>query len=135
MAVGIPPRDLAKADDYGVGSDGATATSVPFVLSVLTVAGTTEWKIYNNNCPRKMRVIKAWGYMTGAGGANDTVVVDDGTTAITDTADLSVFSDTDQFDFSQISDATNEIAKNGSLHVTTADDALCRVFVMCEWVD
>ena len=111
--------------------------SVPFLLSVNTVAGTSTYNVYGtaHSAPRGFRVIKAWGVMTGAGAAADTVVVSDGTNNITDTADLSVFSNTDQFDFSQIDDTYFQINKGGSLVVTTASGALCRVYIMCEWRD
>jgi hypothetical protein len=76
----------------------------------------------------------AWGIMTGAGGAGDTAVVQrvrgGTTTAVTDVADLSVFSDTDQFDFSQINGAANSLVKGDLLQVTTASGALADIYVL-----
>jgi hypothetical protein len=133
-AYGMSPRQLGAAQDYGFGA--SAVWSVPWVISVQTEASTTAYTLVDNKNPRTrdFRVIKAWGYMTGAGGASDTAVITDGTNSITDTADLSVMSDTDQFDFSQINDAYNTISPTEKLAVTTASDALCRIYVMCEWV-
>jgi hypothetical protein len=77
-----------------------------------------------------MRIIKAWGVMTQAGAASDTAVITDGTNNVTDTADLSVFDDTDQFDFSQIDDAYWALAQGDTLQVDTASSPALRVYIM-----
>jgi len=81
------------------------------------------------------KVIYAWGVMTAAGGASDTAVlqrVQDGTTAaITNTADLSAFSDTDQWDWSQLNDANWQVAEGDTLQVTTASSPAIEVFALC----
>lgn len=127
---GIAPGQLAAESDVGMSTGDM---SIPFLLSVQTVTGTTGYNLFNGAVPRDLRVIQAWGIMTAAGGASDTVVVKNGSNAITDTASVAVLSDTDAFSFSQLNDAYWDVDKGGTLTVTTASDALCKVYVMCEW--
>lgn len=126
---GISPGQLAAENNVGMVNG---YMSVPFLLSVQTVTGTTDYDLFNP-VERPFRIIQAWGVMTGAGAASDTVVVQNGSTAITDTADLSVFSDKDAFSFSQLDDAQWELDKGDVLQLTTASDALCKVYLLCEW--
>ena len=73
--------------------------------------------------------------MTGDGATADTVVlqkVSGGTTtSISNTADVSAFSDTDQFDLSQIDNAQYRLAKGDKLQVTTASGALVEIYALC----
>lgn len=109
--------------------------TVPFVYQVTMTASNSPQALGPQQLEFPIRVIQAWGIMTGAGAAADTVVlnkVSGGTTsAITNTADVSAFSDTDQFDFSQINDANYRAAKGDRLSVTTVSGALCQVYALC----
>lgn len=109
--------------------------SVPFVYQCTNTASTTTVTCGPEQLEFPIRVIQAWGIMTGAGGAGDTVVlnkVSGGVTnAITNTASVAAFSDTDQFDFSQINDANYRLTKGDKLSVTTASGALCEVYALC----
>ena len=107
---------------------------VPFTIAQPTVVGTATYNIYQSNAPRRFVVYRVYGYMTGAGAATDTVVVDNGTNNITDTISVALLSDTDAFDAAQINDANNVIQKGGSLRIVTASGALCTVFMDCAWV-
>ena len=109
--------------------------AVPFLWSVSMGASDTTTTLGPEQLEFPIRVILAWGIMTGAGAASDSVVlnkVSGGTTsAITNTADVSAFSDTDQFDFSQINDANYRATKGDKLSVTTVSGALCQVYALC----
>lgn len=109
--------------------------AVPFVLSATMTASDTAKTIGPEQAEFPFRVILAWGIMTGAGAAADTAViqrVSGGTTSsISNTADVSAFSNTDQFDFSQIDDATYKLSKGDKLQVTTVSGALVEVYVLC----
>ena len=106
--------------------------TVPFVWSATMTASNSPLTLGPEQLEFPVRVILAWGIMTGAGAAADTVVlnkVSGGTTsAITNTADVSALSDTDQFDLSQINDANYRAAKGDNLSVTTASGALCEIY-------
>lgn len=126
MAVGMNGKSFGPAvDNYGAPVQ---------VFSVVTVAGTSAYTLVNSLW-RRVRVINAWGYMTGAGAATDDVTITDGTNDITDTVDLSGLGDTDRYDFGEIDDAFNVVSKDGSIQATTTSDALTRIFVMCEVLD
>ena len=132
--IGIAPYQYGPAvRERAVSSTALIGPS--FVIAQPTVAGTATYRVFDNNAPKQFRVIYAWGVMTGAGAAADTVVINDGATAITNTADVSTLSDQDVFDFTQINDAEHTILKNGSLRVVTASDALCIVYIECMWTE
>lgn len=134
MSVGIRAHSLGPV--YRERAISSTATiGIPFVLVQPTVAGTATYRIYDNNAPKRFRVIYATGVMTGAGAAADTVVLNDGTNSITDTVDLSTLGDTAVFDFADINDLYHQVSKGGSLRVVTASDALCIVYIHCIWVE
>lgn len=78
---------------------------------------------------RDVKVIRVLGFMTGAGGASDTIVVKNGSTAITDTIDVSALADKDVFEAAQIDDAQYNVKKGGSINVTTASGALAELFI------
>ena len=131
MARGIAARTLGPLlEDRGCTTDAKMA--VPWVLEVQTVAGTTDYTLIEALL-KDCRIVRVWAIMTGAGGADDTLKVTDGTNDITDTVDLSSLGDTDLFDVGELDDAYTDIAKGGSIAVTTASDALCRVYVMGVW--
>lgn len=128
------------ADHRGIsgraqGRLGHPQGAIPFLFSCSNTASTTTVTCGPQQAEFPFRVIYAWGIMTGAGAAADTVVLNkvsgSVTSAITDTADVSVMSDTDQFDFSQLNDANYRIAKGDRLSVTTVSGALCDVYALC----
>ncbi len=135
MAAGIKPRALGPMDNKRV-NGGTAEFGIPFTMRFIsnTTDSTYDWV---NDQNMSMLVTRCYGYMTAAGAASDTAVVQQisggTTTAITDTADLSTMSDTDQFDFSQINDAANLIAHGDTLRLTTASAAQCNVFVEGFW--
>ena len=103
-----------------------------FVLDVLTVAGTSEYKVYDSNAPAKFRVIdvQTISALTGSG---DTGKVTDGTSDITDA--ISVDTDNETERAATIDDAKNEISAGGSLYVVTASGAVARVLIYCVFTD
>lgn len=114
--------------------DADSAVGIPFVFRVPTDTTNSTYTIYSSNCPRRLEVIYATGTMTGAGAAADTVVIRNGSNAITDTLDVSALADTDVFDFTKISDTYYRVNKGGSLNVVTVSAALCIVYIHCMWV-
>lgn len=98
------------------------------VFHVQTVASTTAYTAVSN-LDRDVKVIRVWGFMTGAGGASDTVVVKNGSTAITDTIDVSALADKEVFEAATIDDAQWVVKKGGSITVTSASDALTHIFI------
>ena len=68
----------------------------------------------------KIRVIKAWLVMKGAGTAGSTVTVKNGATAITEVLDVSAALDKAVVDFTSIDDAQMDIAAAGTLRVSHA---------------
>ena len=132
MADGIRAWNLGRA--YRDRLLQSTAlVGVPFTIIQPTVAGTSTYRIYTSNAPKRFRVTRVYGYMTGAGAAADTVVVDDGTNNITNTISVALLSDTDAFDQAQINDLYNQVSKGGSLRVVTASDALVVLYIDCVW--
>lgn len=108
---------------------------IPFVIQVATAASDTSYRIWDKSCPRSCRIVDAWGVMTGAGAALDTVKITDGTNDISDTVDLSGLGDTDRFAIGELDDAYVDIAEGGSLRVVTVSDALVRLYIMVVWTD
>ena len=104
------------------------------MIRVPTDSTNSTYNVYSSNSPRRLEVIYATGTMTGAGAAADTVVINNGSNAITDTLDVSSLADTDVFDFTKISDTYYRVNKGGSLSVVTASAALCVVYIHCMWV-
>ena len=106
----------------------------PFVFSVAMTSNTST-TMGPEQAEFPFRVIQAWGIMTAAGTSSDTVVLQKvsggSTTSITNTADLSAFSDTDQFDLSQIDNANYRVGKGDKLQVTAAGGAQCEVYALC----
>ena len=68
----------------------------------------------------KIRVIKAWLVMKGAGTAGSTVTVKNGATAITEVLDVSAALDKAVVDFTSIDDAQMDIAAAGTLRISHA---------------
>ncbi len=100
-----------------------------FLIEVLTVAGTSEDKVFDGDAPASFTVIDAWviSELTGAG---DTVKVTDGTddivaAMVTATIDLLVRA-------VDIDLAKATIAAGGSLSTVTASGAAARVFILCK---
>ena len=125
-SLGVAWRDRLFVTDTTVG--------IPFVIRVPTDSTNSTYNVYSSNSPRRLEVIYATGTMTGAGAAADTVVINNGSNAITDTLDVSSLADTDVFDFTKISDTYYRVNKGGSLSVVTASAALCVVYIHCMWV-
>lgn len=77
----------------------------------------------------KSRVIDVWCVATAAGGASDTIIVKNGTTAITNAIDMNV-SDKVVVRAGTIDDAQHEIAAAGTLRVSGASAVTCEVYVL-----
>ena len=136
MSSGIKPRNLSPAVNERIGGTLSTVNiGIPFVIEVPCVAATDTYKVYDADCPDKLRVIDAWGVMTGAGAGGDTVKITDGTNDITDTVDLSAVGDTDRFAIGEIDDAYHDILPGGSMSVVTASAATVTLYIMCTWVE
>ena len=124
---GLNARSLARLGN----NQGAPV----FVERIAVTTSDSTVDGFGGEVPFAFQVLYAWGVMTAAGGAGDTAKVSrvrEGTTAdITDTADLSVFSDTDQFDFSQLDDANWDFRQGDILRVTSASSPALEVYVMC----
>lgn len=96
----------------------------PVIVKNETLLGVETGDLFNGPCPYPIRILRCWGNMLTAGTSSDTCVlqrVRAGTTVdITDTADLSVFSDTDSFEFSQYNNDNWTINKGDTLQAVTA---------------
>jgi hypothetical protein len=118
---GRAPADLADAGN-----------SIPFVIEFAFSGATAEQPIYSANAPFKFKVIDAWVQQTGgAGGAGDTALLDNGTTAITDAMDMGSVADGTVVHATTIDDAYATIAKDGSMDVTTASSAVGTMTILC----
>jgi hypothetical protein len=118
----LTARVIANIADLGIG--------IPFAIQAQTAAGATEKVVFNANAPFKVRVLQAFGTMTGAGAAGDTVKLTDGTNDVTNAVDVSAKGDKATFQFGEVDDARHDIAANGTLKVVTASDALCLVTII-----
>jgi hypothetical protein len=76
----------------------------------------------------KVRVIDVWAVATAAGGAGDTIIVKNATTAISSTLDLNV-SDKVIARTTTLDDAAWEIDAAGTLKVTGASGVTAEVFI------
>lgn len=119
---------------WSLGAANAPHGALVQVFSAVSEAGTSSYTLCSKTY-HKMRVISVWGYMTGAGDSSDTVQITTGGNAITDAVDVSAKGDKDYFTVGEIDDTYNEIAKGEDISMTTASDALCRMFVMCEVIE
>lgn len=132
---GIPARALGAAErTWGVISSTALV-GVPFIVAQPTVAATSSYDVYSGNAPFKFRIIDWWIVMIGAGASSDTAKLTDGTNDITDAVDVSSAARYAIVAGGEIDDAYHEIAKNGTLNVTTASGALCIVYALCMKVE
>lgn len=117
---GISGRNVSGLD----ASNGA----VPFTFSVQTVAGTSDYPI-TSALGYRIRVIDAWAVATAAGGAGDTVVIQNGTDNIislnTNVSDAVVVR------APAVSDSFHTIAPDGVLKVTSTSDATAIVYIQC----
>lgn len=99
----------------------ASATrAIPFLIAIpisAGAAGNSDW-----TADVKIRVLDAWALHTGgAGEANDTVQLFNGANAISDAMAWNG-ADTAVVRAGTIDDAYHEVAKGGTLRVTTTDD-------------
>lgn len=134
--MGIRPNSLGPETNVAV-NGSSFRDGVPFIMNVQTATGTTTYS-WKNDKGRSLAVVWLTGYMTGAGGGGDTVVVNRvrgaTTAAITDTIDVSGKADKAGFECGSIDDATNTIADGDTLQVVTASNALCRLWIDCVWL-
>lgn len=98
------------------------------IIRVTTVSGTTAYTAASG-LTRPVRVVAVYGVMTAAGGAGMTLVVNNGSTAITETLDLSAAGDKEVFSAATIDDAQYLVAKNGSINVTTAGNLASELYI------
>lgn len=96
----------------------------PSLVLSKTLLGVETKNLFDAPCPYPIRILRCWGVMLTAGTSGDTCVlqrVAGGTTAsITDSADLSIYSDTDAFEFSQYNDLYWSIGSGDTLQAVTA---------------
>jgi hypothetical protein len=113
----------------GTIGDANTTAGLPVVHRIDIADGAGDTDV---TADHKIRVIDAWAVKTDAnGGSGDTVTVKNGSSAITDALDLNV-SDTAIARAGQIDDANHEIAADGTLKVTAANNTnnACVVYVL-----
>jgi hypothetical protein len=120
---------LPNGQDAVVGTTGATVVGQIYAVEITTEAATAN---YDKVLLQKSRVIGAHGYMTALGAASDTVRITNGTSTnhITDAVDLNTKPDGTFFNFGTFDDANIDIAAGGTLRITTASAALCKVVVL-----
>lgn len=99
-------------------ASGAVTGGVPLVFP-LTVSSGADGDQDITVTP-KIRVIKAWLVMKGAGTAGSTVTVKNGATAITEVLDVSAALGKAVVDFTSIHDAQMDIAAAGTLRISHA---------------
>lgn len=97
----------------------AAVISMPFVIAIPITAA--EAGNFDYTTLAKLQVLDAWAvHMGGAGEATDTVQLFNGATAISDAMDWSGV-DTAIVRAGTLDDAAWEVAKGGTLRVTTVD--------------
>lgn len=134
MSVGIRAFSLGPAHRGRLRSSTALY-GIPFTIIQPCVAATSTYTIFSSDAPKRFRVFDVTGVMTGAGGALDTVVVNNGSNAITNTIDVSALADQDTFVAAKINDTNWQVNKNGSLSVVTVSGALCTIYINCVWIE
>jgi len=110
----LTATEIATISTTGVG------IGLPFTLTAQTVSGTTAYAL---TAPFKFEVLDGHFIMGAAGGASDTIVMKNGSTAITDTSDLSAKSDKEIVRFTTIDDAQSVVAKDATFSFVTASDS------------
>lgn len=98
------------------------------VFHVSTVVGTSAYTAVAG-LTRPVKIVRVWGIMTGAGGVGDTVVVNNGSTAVTEVIDLSTAANKEVFGAGSIDTAQWAVSKGGSITVTSASDATTELFI------
>lgn len=125
-------------DETTLAADAQTGANMATVANVNTVGGVTLlYRITASaltgdvdvTVAEKIRVLDVWCVATAAGGASDTIIVKNGTTAITDAMDLNV-SDKVIARAGTIDDAAHEIDADGTLRVSGASAVTCEVYVL-----
>lgn len=98
----------------------------PVVVNYTTTATASSFTLFNKNFPFKGRLVYACGAMAAAGAASDTIKIQKGDGAasetfadITDAVDVSAKGDTDFFNFGEIDDANYTIPVNGSIKIVS----------------
>jgi hypothetical protein len=99
-------------------ASGAVTGGVPLVFPLTVSSGANGDQ--DITVTPKIRVIKAWLVMKGAGTAGSTVTVKNGATAITEVLDVSAKLDKAVVDFTSIDDAQMDIAAAGTLRISHA---------------
>jgi len=121
---GISGRNLGRLG----GDMGAPV----FVLGATVDGASTNVLVDYATFP--FRVMDCWVIMAAAGTASDTVKLTDGTSDITDAADLSGAGDTDRVRVGELDDANYSISKGGALKIVTAGGPATdhmHVYVLC----
>lgn len=125
-------------DETTLAADEQTAGNVATVANVNTDGGIPVlYRITASaltgdvdvTVEHKIRVLDVWCVATAAGGASDTIIVKNGTTAITDAIDMNV-SDKVVKRAGTIDDAQHEIDASGTLKVSGASAVTCEVYVL-----
>jgi hypothetical protein len=125
-------------DETTLAADAQTGANMATVADVNTVGGVTLlYRIAASALTgdvdvvvaEKIRVIDVWCVATAAGGASDTIIVKNGSTAITNAIDMNV-SDKVVVRAGTIDDAQHEIAAAGTLKVSGASAVTCEVYVL-----
>jgi len=126
MSRGIKP--YAMGPNEGLRLEGAT-WSVPFVIHVTVDTSASSFTV-TSDCPRDLRVLDAWVICTAAD-ALGTVNVENGTNPITD--DMVCAVDAVVVHAGTIDDDYNDVAKGGTLQVTSGGTESGEVYILCEW--
>lgn len=122
MPRGIIPRN--------VGGITTSLGAVPFLFQKQTVAGTSTYQIFPGGAPFSCQVVGFFGTMSGAGGAGDTIQLQDKSgNAITDAIDVSALTTKDVFDCATLDSTYWTITKGDNLKIVTASDALAYMLV------
>lgn len=134
MSLGIRAHSIGPATRQSI-LDADSLIGVPFTIVVPTDTTNSTYTIYSSNAPKRFRVYGVSGVMTAAGAALDTVVVNNASSAITNTIDVSALQDTDTFVAAKVNDANWQVSKGGSLNVVTVSSALCTLYIHCVWLE
>lgn len=105
-------QNLLDGRNTKVMDDGDNIGMIPVLYLLKMPAGGADVTL---TLERKFCVADAWVVMLGAGTGGDSIVLKNGSNAITDTLDVSGKGDKDITHFGEIDDAQYEVAAGGTL--------------------
>tara|TARA_R100001594_G_scaffold124645_1_gene161511 strand:- start:10 stop:444 length:435 start_codon:yes stop_codon:yes gene_type:complete len=124
MHRGIDPLHLKESDKGGL------TGGIPFVLYSTVGTGDSSPVTVTSDSPLKFRIIDWHVVKTSAASGGQTAKLTDGSSDITNAADLNVAAN-NIVDGGQIITAEHEIAKGGTLSITLVNSPGCIVYVSC----